>query len=278
MDYLRLVLAARRANLERNTAGLSGSSGLVRKIIDWIFTIPFLVGFGLTLVVFEPIARVARLFGLRPMEFTMGVMQKVLLGVFRIGGTRLEIERSPQILPRTGYILVSNHQSLFDIPIFGGLLFSNYPKYISKRELGRWLPSVSFNLTHGGNAIIDRRDPVQARAAIRELGESAERRKVAVVIFPEGTRSRDGRLKSFRVGGLSELLAAAPSLPVVPTTIDGAWELLKNKLFPIPFGTRVKVRFSEPLPRATDEDPAELLARVRDVIEGTLQEWRTSNV
>lgn len=250
----------------------------MRKVIDWIFTVPFLVGFGLTLVVFEPIARIARMFGLRPMEVTMGVMQKTLLGVFRIGGTRLVVEQSPQILPHTGYILVSNHQSLFDIPIFGGLLFSNYPKYISKRELGRWLPSVSFNLTHGGNAIIDRGDPVQARAAIREMGEAAERRNVAVVIFPEGTRSRDGRLKSFRSGGLGELLTAAPSLPIVPTAIDGAWELLKYKLFPVPFGTRVRVRFSDPMLRTADQDPAELLAEVRAVIEATLEEWRTANV
>lgn len=249
----------------------------MRRVIDWIFTIPFLVGFGLTLVVFEPIARVARLFGLRPMEVTMGVMQQTLLGVFRVGGTRLEVERSACLLPRTGYIIVSNHQSLFDIPIFGGLLFSNYPKYVSKRELSRWLPSVSFNLTHGGNAIIDRGDPVQARAAIRELGEAAERRNVAVVIFPEGSRSRDGKLKSFRLGGLSELLAAAPSLPVVPTTIDGAWELLKNKMFPIPFGTKVRVRFSDPLQRMAGEDPAELLARAREVIEGTLREWRAAS-
>jgi 1-acyl-sn-glycerol-3-phosphate acyltransferase len=249
----------------------------VRKVIDWIFTVPFLIVFGLTLVVFEPIARIARMFGLRPMEVTMGVMQKTLLGAFRIGGTRLVVEQSPQILPRTGYILVSNHQSLFDIPIFGGLLFSNYPKYISKRELGRWLPSVSFNLTHGGNAIIDRGDPVQARAAIRELGEAAEQRNVAVVIFPEGTRSRDGRLKSFRSGGLSELLTAAPSLPIVPTTIDGAWELLKYKMFPVPFGTRVRVRFSDPLSRTADEDPAEVLAEVRDIIAATLDEWRAAD-
>ena len=249
----------------------------MKKILDWIFTIPFLIGFGLTLVVFEPIARVARLFGLRPMEVTMGVMQRVLLGVFRIGGTTLEIERSAQVLPKTGYILVSNHQSLFDIPIFGGLLFSNYPKYVSKRELGRWLPSVSFNLAHGGNAIIDRGDPVQARAAIRDLGEAAERRNVAVVIFPEGTRSRDGKLKSFRIGGLKELLEAAPSLAVVPTTIDGAWELLKNKLFPIPFGTKVKVRFSDPIQRVAGEDSTALLAAVRDVIDGTLTEWRADD-
>ena len=247
----------------------------MRKIIDWIFTIPFLILFGLILAIFEPIARVARLFGLRPMEVTMGIMQQALLGAFFVGGTRLQVERSDKVLPRTGYIIISNHQSLFDVPIFGGLLFSNYPKYVSKKELGRWLPSVSFNLTHGGNALIDRRDPVQSRAAIRELGEACERRNVAVVIFPEGTRSRDGRLKSFRVGGSTELLEAAPNLPVVPTAIDGAWKLLKNKLFPIPFGTKVRVRFSDPLPRVAGEDPAELIQRARAVIEDTLTEWRS---
>jgi 1-acyl-sn-glycerol-3-phosphate acyltransferase len=162
---------------------------------------------------------------------------------------------------------------MFDIPIFGGILFSNYPKYVSKRELGRWLPSISFNLTHGGNALIDRNDPVQARQAIRELAVSAATRNVAVVIFPEGTRSRDGRLKSFRTGGLKELLAAAPDLPVVPTTVDGAWKLLRNNLFPVPFGTTVRVRFSDPLVRRAGEDHDELIDRARAVIEETLLEW-----
>jgi 1-acyl-sn-glycerol-3-phosphate acyltransferase len=249
----------------------------MKKIRDWIFTIPFLVSFGLTLTVFEPIARIARLFGLRPMEVTMGVMQRILLGVFRISGTRLDVERSPLVQPRTGYILVSNHQSMFDVPIFGGLLFSNYPKYVSKRELGRWLPSISFNLKHGGNALIDRNDPRQAREAIRELGEAAQRRNVAVVIFPEGSRSRDGRLRTFRFGGLNELIAAAPSLPIVPATIDGSWELLRNKLFPVPFGTRVRVRFSAPLQRLPGEDPSDLAERVREVIEETLLEWRAAH-
>ena len=246
----------------------------MKKVIDWLFTIPFLVSFGLTLVIFEPIARIARVFGLRPMEVTMGVMQRILLFVFRIGGTRLRIDRSPLVLPRTGYILVSNHQSMFDIPIFGGVLFSNFPKYVSKKELGRWLPSISFNLTHGGNALIDRNDPVQARRAIRELGVAAATRNVAVVIFPEGTRSRDGRLKSFRTGGLKELLDAAPQLPVVPTTVDGAWKLFRNNLFPVPFGTTVRIRFSDPIKRRVGEDYDELIGRARSVIEGTLLEWR----
>jgi 1-acyl-sn-glycerol-3-phosphate acyltransferase len=248
----------------------------MKRVVDWIFTIPFLIAFGLTLGIFEPIARFARLFGLRPMEVTMGVMQRILLWVFRIAGTRLQVERSPALKPRTGYIIVSNHQSMFDVPIFGGLLFSNYPKYVSKRELGKWLPSISFNLQHGGNALIDRDDPEQAKQAIHELGEAAQRRNVAVVIYPEGTRSRDGTLKPFKYGGALELMEAAPDLELVPTVIDGSWKLLRYKAYPIPFGTRVRVRFGDPIPRSPDENRRAMLETVRADIEATLTDWRNN--
>ncbi len=246
----------------------------MKRIIDWIFTIPFVIAFGLALVVFELIARVARLFGLRPMEVTMGALQRVLLWLLPITGTKLIVDKSPKIEARTGYVLISNHQSLFDVPIFGGLLFSNYPKYVAKRELGRWLPSVSFNLTHGGNAIIDRDEPRQALRIIKELGKQCQDRNTAVVIFPEGTRSRDGRLGDFKASGTVTLLKAAPQLAVVPTTIDGSWELLRNKMFPIPFGTRIRVRFGDPIARVAGDDPAALVAQARVEIEETLARWR----
>lgn len=250
----------------------------MKRILDWIFTIPLVIAFGLTLGIFEVIARIVRLFGLRPMEIAMGMMQRILLWSLRITGARLIVERSPLIKGRTGYILVSNHQSLFDVPIFGGLLFSNFPKYVAKRELGRWLPAVSFNLTHGGNALIDRDDPRQALRAIRDLGNQCEERNTAVVIFPEGTRSRDGELGEFRPGGTATLLKAASSLPVVPTTIDGSWELLRHKMFPVPFGTTIRVRFGDPIEREADEDPAELITRARREIASTLAKWRETPV
>ena len=126
------------------------------RIIDWATTIPMVIAFGATLVVGDIAARIARLFGLRPMEIAVGAAQRVLVWTFLFSGVRLTVERDPGVLTKRGYIFLSNHQSLFDVPIFGGLLFSNYPKYVAKQELGKWIPLISFNLKRGGNVIIDR--------------------------------------------------------------------------------------------------------------------------
>jgi 1-acyl-sn-glycerol-3-phosphate acyltransferase len=244
------------------------------RVMDWIFTVPFLIVFGLLLVIFDPLQRLARLFGQRPQEITVGVLQLLLIQAFRVAGMRLEVECSPRVEPSTPYIVVSNHQSMFDIPIFGGLLFSNYPKYVSKRSLARGIPSISYNLRRGGNALIDRDDRAQAQAEIRALGERAQRRGVTAVIYPEGTRSRHGELKTFKPAGTVTLLEAAPDLAVVPTTIDGSWRLLRHNLLPVPFGVTVRVHFGDPIARAPDEDPYELIERVRRMIEGNLNRWR----
>lgn len=243
------------------------------RLLDWVFTAPFLVAFGLVLAVFDPLQRIARLFGRRPHEVVAGALQASLVGAFRIAGTRLAVERSPELQPRTGYLLIANHQSMFDIPIIGSLLFTNYPKYVSKKELARWIPSISYNLRRGGNALIDRADRGQAVRAIRELGEDAQARGVSVVLYPEGTRSRAGELRAFKPAGALALLEAAPRLPVVAVAIDDAWRLLSHNLLPVPFGTRVRVHFGAPMAREGASGP-ELLERARKEIEATLVRWR----
>jgi 1-acyl-sn-glycerol-3-phosphate acyltransferase len=244
------------------------------RIRDWFFTVPFLLAFGGLLGIFDPLQRIARLFGQRPQEITVGALQVGLVWAFRICGTKVEVERSPLVQPYAPYVLIANHQSLFDIPIFSKILFTNFPKYVSKRELARWIPSISYNLRRGGNAVIDREDRAQALNEIRALGARIEERGVSAVIYPEGTRSRNGTLGPFRPGGTLELLEAAPNVPVVAVTIDDAWKLLRNNLLPVPFGTHVRVRIGAPIARTPNEDRVELLARVRDEIESTLEGWR----
>jgi 1-acyl-sn-glycerol-3-phosphate acyltransferase len=245
------------------------------RLVDWILSLPFLIAFGVILVVFDPLQRVARLFGSRPHEIVVGWLQTSLVAAFHLCGTRLEVERSPRVRPHTPYVLIANHQSMFDIPILGALLFTNYPKYVSKRELSHGIPSISYNLRRGGNALIDRADRDQAVQEIRALGERAQARGVSVVIYPEGTRSRAGELKPFKPAGAITLLRAAPKLEVVPVTIDESWRLLCHNLLPVPFGTRIRVHFGDPIARSADEDPARILDLAREEIEATLVRWRT---
>jgi len=244
------------------------------RFIDWVFTLPFLIAFGGTLLIFDPLQRIARLFGQRPQEIVAGYLQVVLVWAFRLAGTRVLVERSPLVLEREPYLFISNHQSMFDIPIFGSVLFRNFPKYIAKRELTSWIPSISYNLRRGGNALIDRGDRRQAMEAIRVLGRQVRERRVSAVLYPEGTRARQGELRTFKPAGARALLDSAPDILVVPITIDESWRLLRFNLMPVPFGTRIRVRIGDPIERRTDEDPIALLEQVRKEIQGNLDSWR----
>lgn len=247
------------------------------RVLGWLFTVPFLVAFGLILAVFDPLQRVARAFGRRPHEVVVGLLQSSITHALRICGTRYVVERDPGVRPHTPYLLIANHQSMFDVPIVASLIFSNFPKYVAKKELARGIPSISYNLRRGGNAVIDRSNRAQALPAIAEMGRQAQARGVSVVIYPEGTRARAGEVGPFKPAGALALMEAAPDLALVPVTIDGSWELLRHGMRPVPFGTRVRVRLAAPIPRAPGQDPASLLARAEDDIRGTIARWRAAD-
>jgi 1-acyl-sn-glycerol-3-phosphate acyltransferase len=240
---------------------------------DWLFTIPTLIAFGLSLVVFDITGRIALLFGLRPFEWTMAALQRTLLSVFAISGVRFDVEGLDGFDQSGGYLFISNHQSMYDVPIFGGILIRNFPKYVAKRSLARGIPSISLNLRRGGNALIDRGERAQALTAIAQMAAECQDRSVSAVIFPEGTRSRDGSLASYRVGGVAALMEGAPELEIIPTVIDGSWRVFLNNMFPVPFGTHVRVAFGEPIPRDSNEDPEVVLEQCREWAVETLSRW-----
>lgn len=240
---------------------------------DWLFSIPTVIAFGLTLVVFEIAGRIALMFGLRPFEWVMAALQRTLLAVFRISGIRFDIEGLDGFERSGGYLFVSNHQSMYDIPIFGGILVRNFPKYVAKRSLAKGIPAISLNLRRGSNALIDRGDFEQAIGAITQMARECQDRDVSAVIFPEGTRSRDGSLGSNRTAGVAALMDGAPDLSIIPTVIDGSWKVFEHNMFPIPFGTTVRVRFGEPIARTEDLDVEEVVEECFAWAADVLASW-----
>ena len=167
-------------------------------------------------------------------------------------------------------ILISNHQSLFDIPAIVWGFRDHHPKFISKIELGKGIPSVSYNLRHGGSILIDRNKRLQAVREIAKLGRYIESNHYTASIFPEGTRTKDGKMKAFMSAGLDTLLKLAPSALVVPLVIDGNYELLKKGLYPMSFGVKIKYTVLDPIEPGT-MTVEELVMKTENMIRTALE-------
>jgi 1-acyl-sn-glycerol-3-phosphate acyltransferase len=246
----------------------------MRRALDWATTLLFLPVFALVLLVFEVVQRAAKACGKRAHDYAVGALCSALVAAFRLTGLRVQVERPASVRTHHPYLVISNHQSMVDIALLGHVLFTNFPKFVSKRELARRIPSVSYNLRRGGNALIDRDDAEQALDAIRGLGARVERNGVSAVIFPEGTRARRGVLKPFKPRGSLALLESAPTTEVLPVAIENSWRLMQANFFPIPFGVRVRIRLGDPIGRRAGEDRAALLERAREVITAALADLR----
>lgn len=151
-------------------------------------------------------------------------------------------------------IVVTNHQSMYDIPPIIWHMRKYHPKFVSKKELGKGIPSVSFNLVHGGSVLIDRNDGKGALMEIGKLGNYIEKHNRTAVIFPEGTRSRDGYPKPFKPMGLKMLLKKAPSALIIPISINNSWKLVRYGKFPMGLGAKVSFQVHEPIANEGDID------------------------
>ncbi len=163
-------------------------------------------------------------------------------------GTTYTFENREAIPKNVPLIIVANHQSLYDIIGIIWYLRRCHAKFVSKKELGKGIPSVSYNLRHGGSVLIDRKDPKQAIPLIKGLSEYIEKNNRSAVIFPEGTRSKDGKPKEFAQSGLKILCKYAPSAYVVPITINNSWKMVKFGAFPMGLGNRLQFIIHEPIP------------------------------
>jgi 1-acyl-sn-glycerol-3-phosphate acyltransferase len=136
---------------------------------------------------------------------------------FRLLGARLDVRGE---LPPGRFIVVSNHQSTADVAILPWALRSLNLKFVAKEELGRYVPTVSMALKHWGSALISREATRQDIARIKTMARGLDHWDGSVVIFPEGTRSRDGRLRPYKAAAV-RIVAHETGLPILPIAIDG---------------------------------------------------------
>lgn len=237
------------------------------KLISYPLTIIYAFAFLLTIVIFHPIqAFCYRVFGYEALKKSVDALQFCLMRCLNILGTRFTFDNPYDIPTDQPIIIVSNHQSMYDISPLMWYMRKHHPKFISKIELGKGIPSVSYNLRHGGSCLIDRKNPRQSLPAIMKFGEYIEETKRAAVIFPEGTRSVDGKPKPFQTKGLEILLKKIPSALVVPITINNSWKTLKYGKFPMGLGTHIKLTVHKPIKINTFANKQDLINSVENTI------------
>ena len=236
------------------------------KIVSYPFSILFYLIFGIVIVIFHGIQWVCfNWFGYSAHKKSVDIFNWTLMRCLNVLGTTFHAEISPDIPVNVPLIIVSNHQSMWDIPPISWYLRKHHPKFISKVELGKGIPAVSFNLRHGGSILIDRSNPRQAIVEMVKFSNYLQKHKRSGVIFPEGTRSKTGVPKPFRRTGLQTLFKKIPEGYVVPVTINNSWKLQRWGMFPLQIGVRFGF-IAHPAIKVSDYEVEALIDKVEETI------------
>ncbi|MCK8479095.1 lysophospholipid acyltransferase family protein [Psychroserpens algicola] len=239
----------------------------MRKLLAYPLTVIYFIVFGITLLFFHPIQWFCfKVFGYQAHKISVDALQFSLMRCLNVLGTRFTWNNPHDIPKNKPLLIVSNHQSMYDISPIMWYMRKHHVKFVAKKELGKGIPSVSFNLRHGGSVLIDRKNPRQALPAMMTFADYLESTNRAGVIFPEGTRSKDGTPKPFKTKGLDLLISKTPSAWIVPVTVNNSWKMLRYGKFPMGIGNHIKFTVHKPLEIATFTDKRALVSRVEHTI------------
>lgn len=244
----------------------------MNKLAGYLLTPIFYFFFLLTLVIFQPIQWICyRFFGYQAHKVSVDCLNFFLThSQIFLGNTSTFIHQQELPADRP-LIFVANHQSMYDIPGIIWYLRKYHVKFISKIELTKGIPSISFNLKYGGGANINRKDSKQAVSEIIRLGRRMKAHNWSAMIFAEGTRAKDGQIRPFQVGGIATLLKAAPNALIVPIAIENSWKIVRYGSFPLNTFLALKWTVLPPLdPQITDAQQLTQLAE--EAIRKTLRQ------
>jgi len=217
------------------------------KVISYLFSSLFALVFFLILLVFHALQWICLKFGYQAHKISVDWLNWFLVKSLLILGNPVKFTKHYPIPEGVSIIFVSNHQSMFDIPPIIWNMRKHHPKFVSKIELGKGIPSVSFNLRHGGAALINRKDGKQAFAELNKFGKKIHDNKWSAVIFPEGTRSRNGEPKKFSLNGIKMIIKNNPEAYIVPIAINKSWKTFKYGKFPLGMFNKITLESFEPI-------------------------------
>ena len=194
--------------------------------------------FGVAVILFSPFDyKKGRILG-----FIVKYWAKIIFKTMNINVRVIGLDKLDR---NADYIFAPNHASSLDIPLILGFLpFWIVP--ISKIEL-KWIPFLGWAMQAAGHVFVDRRDHEKAMLSIVKIKNSLLKNPRSILIFPEGSRTNDGKVNQFKTGGLS--IGISTKISIVPLAIDGTFESLSkhskkfvNKLLTINIGSPVDTR------------------------------------
>jgi 1-acyl-sn-glycerol-3-phosphate acyltransferase len=189
--------------------------------------------------------------------------------ILKTTGVRVTVDGLERLTPGTTYVFVSNHQSIYDIPV----IFDSVPfqlRIIAKESLSRF-PVLGWHLKRGGHLFVDRKRP--DRGGILKRWRALVDEGLSLIIFAEGTRSWDGHVARFKAG--SFLLAIEAGLPIVPLAVAGTRQVMpKGRLRTEPADVVLVVHDPIPAPKLeapTINDAKALADRVHAIVAETIE-------
>lgn len=229
----------------------------------WLFFLPFI--FVNTLIFGVIAVLVSALINQRIGSYFGGVIWSRVNGYFT--PMFVKVFGKENIDPKKSYVIISNHQSIYDIFLVYGWLGIDI-KWVMKKELAK-IPGVGFGSKKVGHIFLDRSN---SRVALESLND-AKRKLVngtSVVIFPEGTRSETGQVGTFKKGAFR--LAFDLGLPILPITIIGTKDILPTGTINLKPG-RAKMIIHKPIDihDYTEDQMKEIIQVSRDIISKPLQ-------
>ena len=242
----------------------------MRKFLGYILSPFATIAFFLVLLIFHPVQWLSyRLGGYPAHKRVVDVMNFFLTSTVYILGNTVTFINKQHLPQGRSIIFLANHQSMLDIPPLIWYLRKYHAKFISKIELTKGIPSISFNLKYGGGANIDRQDRRQSITELSKFGTRMKENKWSTVIFPEGTRSATGQLKPFHVGGIATILKKCPDALLVPIAIKNSWQMVRYGLYPLNTFTRMTWEVLEPI-EPGDKPVEELVQEAEDAVRKAL--------